>query len=158
MDFFFPGSVNQSAVGIIEKGADTYVNRGGMMVIGFIHHCKREGLSSNPGLTLVFFFLQPNIHTSKIISGQGIFRVQFFIREAVLPWKRNKQSKFSMLGQMRPSGAGLKKFDLTPNITTRNLPSISETPSSLSRLTLRFYSGSVDQSAVGIIEKGLVFV
>jgi hypothetical protein len=26
------------------------------MVTGFIHHCKREGLGSNPGVTLIFFF------------------------------------------------------------------------------------------------------
>ena len=57
--FFSSGSVGQSAVGIIEKGADIYVNRGGMMVTGFILHCKREGLSSNPGVTMVFFFLSP---------------------------------------------------------------------------------------------------
>jgi hypothetical protein len=53
---FFSGSVDQSAVQIIDKGADIYVNIGGMMVTGFIHHCKREGLSSNPGVTPVFFF------------------------------------------------------------------------------------------------------
>jgi hypothetical protein len=52
----FSGSVDQFAVQIIEKGADIYVNLGGMMVTGFIHHCKQEGLSSNPGVTLVFFF------------------------------------------------------------------------------------------------------
>jgi hypothetical protein len=57
---FFSGSVDQSAVGIIEGGADIYVNLGGMMVTGFIHHCKPEGLSSNPGVTLVFFF-QPHV-------------------------------------------------------------------------------------------------
>jgi hypothetical protein len=53
--FSFSCSVDQSGVGIIEKGADIYVNRGGMMVTGFTLHCKREGLSSNPGVTLVFF-------------------------------------------------------------------------------------------------------
>ena len=55
MDFFL-GSVDQSAVVIMGKGADIYVYRSGMMVTGFIHHCKPEGLSSNPGVTLVFFF------------------------------------------------------------------------------------------------------
>jgi hypothetical protein len=52
---FFSGSVDQSAVGIIDMGADIYVNLGGTMVTGFIHHCVREGLSSNPGVPLVFF-------------------------------------------------------------------------------------------------------
>ena len=51
----FSASVDQSAVGIHDMGADIYVNIGGMMVTGFIHHCKREGLSSNPGVTPVFF-------------------------------------------------------------------------------------------------------
>ncbi len=66
--------MEQSAVGIIEKGADMYVNRGGMMVTGFIHHCKQEGLSSNPGVTLVFFFsaqhphIQNNIRSGHIQS------------------------------------------------------------------------------------------
>ena len=54
--FFSSGSVDQSAVQIIEKRADIYVNLGDMMVTGFIHHCKQEGLSSNPGVTWFFFF------------------------------------------------------------------------------------------------------
>jgi hypothetical protein len=40
---FFSGSVDQSAVGIHDMGADIYVNLGGMMVTGFIHHWKGEG-------------------------------------------------------------------------------------------------------------------
>jgi hypothetical protein len=51
--------VDQSAVVIMGKGADIYVYRSGMMVTGFIHHCKPEGLSSNPGVTQVFF--QPHV-------------------------------------------------------------------------------------------------
>ena len=69
MDFFSSGSVGQSAVGIIEKGADIYVNLSGMMVTGFIHHCKREGLSSNPGVTLVFFSAQHPHIQNHIRSG-----------------------------------------------------------------------------------------
>jgi hypothetical protein len=53
---FFSGSVDQCAVGMIEKGAGIHVNPGGMMVTWFGYHCKREGLSSNPGVTLFFLF------------------------------------------------------------------------------------------------------
>jgi hypothetical protein len=59
---FFSGPVDQSAVQIIEKGADIYVNRSGMMVTGFIRHCRREGLSSSPGVTLVFFSSPTSTH------------------------------------------------------------------------------------------------
>jgi hypothetical protein len=37
---YFSGSVDQSAVQMIEKRADIYVNLGGMMVTGFGHDCK----------------------------------------------------------------------------------------------------------------------
>ena len=63
MDFFFSGSVDQCAVGMIEKGAGIHVNPGGMMVTWFGYHCKREGLSSNPGVTLVFFSASCDIQT-----------------------------------------------------------------------------------------------
>jgi hypothetical protein len=53
---FSSGSVVQCAVRMIEKGAGVYVNLGGMMVTGFGYHCKQEGLGSNPGMTLFFFF------------------------------------------------------------------------------------------------------
>ena len=65
----FSGSVDQSAVQIIEKGADIYVNCSGMMVTGFIHHCRREGLSSSPGVTLVFFPAQHPHIQNHIRSG-----------------------------------------------------------------------------------------
>ena len=52
---FFSGSVDQCAVEMIEKRAGIHVNPGGMMVNLFDYHCKREDLSSNPGVP--FFFV-----------------------------------------------------------------------------------------------------
>jgi hypothetical protein len=37
---FFSGSVDQCAVGMIEKRAGIHVNPGGMMVTWFGYHCK----------------------------------------------------------------------------------------------------------------------
>jgi hypothetical protein len=54
-EFFLLGSVDQCAVGMIEKRADIHVNPGGKMVTLFGYHCKQEGLGSNPGVTVNFF-------------------------------------------------------------------------------------------------------
>ena len=51
---------------MIEKGAGIHVNLGGMMVTWFGYHCKREGLSSNPGVT-INFFLNTGIASKRVL-------------------------------------------------------------------------------------------
>ncbi len=75
---FFSGSVDQCALGMIEKGAGIHVNPGGMMVTWFDYHCKREGLGSNPGVTLNFFE-HWNSKQEVPSSNPGVTQVFFFL-------------------------------------------------------------------------------